>query len=165
MYRLSGKIIASILGAIFMFLACPDCSTEALSTESVSFEVDSTTAEEQMSIEDIRLIALVTIAEAEGECELGKRLVIDTILNRKDSPHFPNTICEVVYQPNQFTSMWNGRVDRCEVTEDICQLVREELYLRTNNDCIFFTAGNYSEYGIPMFQVENHYFSSYEWEV
>ena len=80
-----------------------------------------------ISNEEIELIALVTMAEAEGECEEGKRLVIDTILNRVDSEHFPNTISEVIYQPHQFSSMWNGRVDRCYVNEDICQLVKEEL--------------------------------------
>ena len=112
--------------------------------------------------EDIELIALVTMAEAEGECEEGKRLVIDTILNRVDSEHFPNTVYDVIYQTNQFSSMWNGRVDRCEVREDICQLVREEITSRTNYEVMFFTAGEYSEYGVPMFQVEHHYFSSYD---
>lgn len=115
-----------------------------------------------LSAEEVNLIALVTMAEAEGECEEGKRLVIDTILNRVDSEHFPNTIYEVIYQPSQFSSMWNGRVDRCEVREDICQLVREEAKVRTNYEVMFFTAGNYGKYGTPMFQVENHYFSSYE---
>ena len=75
---------------------------------------------EGVSEKDIELIALVTMAEAEGECEKGKRLVIDTILNRVDSKHFPDTVYDVVYQKNQFTSMWNGRVDRCYVKEDIC---------------------------------------------
>lgn len=89
---------------------------------------------EEMSKEDVELIALVTMAEAEGECEEGKRLVIDTILNRVDSEHFPDTVYEVIYQPNQFSSMWNGRVDRCEVREDICGLVYEELESRTNYD-------------------------------
>lgn len=112
--------------------------------------------------EDIELIALVTMAEAEGECEEGKRLVIDTILNRVDSEHFPDTVHDVIYQPNQFSSMWNGRVDRCEVREDICQLVREELISRMNYEVMFFTAGEYSAYGVPMFQVEHHYFSSYD---
>lgn len=112
--------------------------------------------------EEIELIALVTMAEAEGECEEGKRLVIDTILNRVDSSYFPDTIHEVVYQPNQFSSMWNGRLDRCEVKEDICQLVREELESRYNSDCVFFRAHRYSDYGTPMFQVGGHYFSSYE---
>lgn len=116
----------------------------------------------KMSREDVELIALVTMAEAEGECEEGKRLVIDTILNRVDSEHFPDTVYEVIYQPNQFSSMWNGRVDRCEVREDICDLVYEELESRRNYDVVFFTAGEYSAYGVPMFQVENHYFSKYE---
>lgn len=118
--------------------------------------------EELLSEEDISLIALVTMAEAEGECEKGKRLVIDTILNRMDSEHFPDTAYGVIYQPYQFSSMWNGRVNRCEVKEDICQLVQEELEIRTNYDVIFFTAGCCSDYGVPMFRVENHYFSSYE---
>lgn len=115
-----------------------------------------------MSQEDIELIALVTMAEAEGECEEGKRLVIDTILNRVDHERFPNTVSDVIYQPHQFTSMHNGRVDRCYVKEDICQLVREELNSRTNTDTIFFHAGKYSNYGSPLIQVGNHYFSSYE---
>lgn len=112
--------------------------------------------------EDIELIALVTMAEAEGECEEGKRLVIDTILNRVDSVYFPDTVHGVIYQANQFSSMWNGRVDKCFADDDICQLVEEELQSRTNVDTIFFTAGGYGKYGTPMFQVGNHYFSSYE---
>lgn len=115
-----------------------------------------------LSNNEIELIALVTMAEAEGECEEGKRLVIDTILNRMDSEYFPDTPYDVIYQPHQFSSMWNGRVDRCEVREDICQLVKEELKSRLNYDVMFFTAGCYSNYGVPMFQIENHYFSSYK---
>lgn len=110
---------------------------------------------------EIELIALVTMAEAEGESELGKRLVIDTILNRVDSNRFPDTVRGVVYQPHQFTSMWNGRVDRCEVRDDICQLVREELVSRTNREVVFFRTDYYSKYGTPVFQVGNHCFSKY----
>lgn len=111
--------------------------------------------------EDVELLALLAMAEAEGESEKGKRLVIDTVLNRVDSPYFPNTISEVIYQPNQFTSMWNGRIERCEVRDDICQLVIEEMECRTNNDIVFFNAGKYSIYGDPLFKEGNHYFSGY----
>lgn len=121
--------------------------------------------EESYSIseEDIRLIALVTMAEAEGESELGKRLVIDTILNRVDSdnPYYPDTVHDVIYQKHQFEAVWNGRIDRCYVMDDIVQLVKEELQSRTNYDVMFFRTLHYSEYGIPMFQEGNHYFSSY----
>lgn len=133
---------------------------EAAPAESV--EINESEDICPLSDDDVELIALVTMAEAEGECEEGKRLVIDTILNRVDSKHFPNTVYDVIYQKNQFSSMWNGRVERCEVRDDICELVREEAAERTNHDVIFFTAGQYSKYGTPMFCVENHYFSSYE---
>lgn len=38
--------------------------------------------------EEIELMAIVTMAEAEGESEYGKRLVIDTILNRVEQDGF-----------------------------------------------------------------------------
>ena len=114
-----------------------------------------------MTREDIELIALITMAEAEGESEYGKRLVIDTILNRVDSSYFPNSVYSVIYQKNQFTSVWNCRLDRCYVDSDICQLVIEEVANRTNYDCLYFTAGGYGKYGTPLFKVGNHYFSSY----
>lgn len=124
-------------------------------------EAEETVDEPIISVsnEDIELLALITMAEAEGESEEGKRMIIDTILNRVDSERFDNTISEVIYAPNQFTSMWNGRVDRCYVADDICQLVIEELTNRTNYDVLYFTAYQYGAYGTPMFQIGNHYFS------
>ena len=128
----------------------------------VKIEEKEDILEVSMPEEDVRLIALVTMAEAEGESEYGKRLVIDTILNRIDSGYFPDTAKEVIYQPSQFSSMWNGRVDKCSVEDDICELVREEIANRKNSEVIFFTAGKYGNYGVPMFREGNHYFASYE---
>lgn len=108
------------------------------------------------------MIALVTMAEAEGESELGQRLVIDTILNRVDADTHPDTVHGVIYQNGQFTSMANGRVDRCYVKDEIRELVVEEMESRMNYDTIFFQAGDYSKYGTPLFSEGNHYFSSYE---
>lgn len=129
---------------------------EPATTRMSTTKIDKT---EGVTEEDIKLLALVTMAEAEAEPELGKRLVIDTILNRVDSKKFPNTIKGVIYQRSQFTSMTNGRVDRCEVREDIVQLVREELESRTNYHVIYFRTGHYHPYGTPMFSIGNHYFS------
>ena len=51
--------------------------------ETVSaVEIEEYVEDTLLPLEDIELIAIVTMAEAEGECEEGKRLVIDTILNR-----------------------------------------------------------------------------------
>lgn len=180
------RAIAVILTVIFLTIFCvamtggsknkntePEATwneTVATVTESAmanvpTFTVEPTVAEEwlyPLCEDEINLIALVTMAEAEGETELGKRLVIDTILNRVDSPHYPDNVTDVIYEKNQFSSMWNGRIDRCYIMPEIVDLVKEELLERTNYDCIFFTAGGYSKYGKPMFQECCHYFSSYE---
>ena len=126
--------------------------------------IEIKTLEQQCPYSDkeIELIALVTLAEAEGECEEGKRLVIDTILNRIDSPYFPDSVEDVIYQKNQFSSMWDDRYTRVTVTEDICDLVRDEIRSRKDANVIFFTADHYGQYGEPMYSIGNHYFSSYE---
>lgn len=112
-----------------------------------------------ISDNDIDLIALVTMAEAEGESELGKRRVIDTILNRFESDLFPDSIEDVIYQKNQFTSMWNGRIEKCYIDDTIRQLVVEELDCRRDDKVIYFTAGWYGKYGTPTYRVGHHYFS------
>ena len=135
--------------------------TSAEENEEPNPEPEILSEEPIMSEDDIELIALVTMGEAEGECEEGKRLVIDTILNRVDYDlYFPNTVKDVIYQRNQFECVTNGRLNRCYVDEYFCQLVREELEYRTNYDVMYFRADRYGEYGTPMFQVGNHYFSS-----
>lgn len=48
--------------------------------------------------DEIKLIAKLVEAEAGNQSELGKRLVIDTVLNRVDHPNFPDTVNAVVYQ-------------------------------------------------------------------
>lgn len=112
-----------------------------------------------MSDDEIELLALVTMAEAEGESEYGQRVVIDTILNRIDNERFDNSLYEVIYAPGQFSSVHNGRINRCYVNNDIRQLVIDELINRTNDEVLYFTAGHYSEYGTPLFCEGNHYFS------
>lgn len=135
---------------------------EPITIAEVTAEPIEVEEEELISREELELLALVTMAEAEGESEEGKRLVIDTVLNRVDSDlsYFPDTITEVIYQKDQFTSMWNGRVDKCYVDEEICQLILEELEYRTNYDVLYFHADKYGKYGTPLFSVGNHYFSS-----
>lgn len=108
---------------------------------------------------EFELLALVAVAEAEGESELGKRLVIDTVLNRVDSPYFPDTIEDVIWQKSQFESMWNGRADRCVVTDDIRKLVSQEIRDRTNDRVVYFRTKHFSSYGHPLFQEGAHYFS------
>lgn len=110
--------------------------------------------------EEIDLIALVTMGEAEGEPIEGKRLVIDVILNRLDSERFADTVDGVIYAKNAFECMWNGRIDRCQVRDDIRQLVIDELLSRTNYEVLYFRTDHYHKFGTPVTKVGNHYFST-----
>ena len=136
-----------------------ETTTEVETEPETEITTESPAPEYSMSQSDIELIALVTMAEAEGESELGKRLVIDTILNRIDSDSYPNTATGVIYQKGQFSSMWNGRVDRCYVRDDIVELVKEELQQRTNSDVLYFKMYSYHNWGTPILKEGCHYFS------
>lgn len=134
----------------------PDETSMTVFNENID---NSPVIEYRLSDSDIDLIALITMAEAEGECEEGQRLVIDVILNRLEFECFSDTVYEIVYRPKQFTSTVNGRVDRCYVKDSIRQLVIEELEFQTNYDIVYFRAGHYG-CGTPAFKVGNHYFST-----
>lgn len=132
--------------------------TPIIAESEVNEEIDSGLT---LSEEDIQLIAWVTMAEAEGEPVEGKRLVIDTLLNRIEDDGFPDSAHGVVYQKNQFEAMWNGRSDRCSATDEVVELVREELVNRTDSEVLWFRSGHYHTFGTPVRSVGNHYFSTY----
>lgn len=163
--KLNTSILRCSLLPIFMIAAMMNSQSTLYNmhnvNEPVIAEVEIEETINGLTSFDIDLIALVTMAEAEGECEYGKRLVIDTILNRMNHDYWPDTVYDVIYQPSQFSSIWNGRVDRCYVMDDIRELVVEEVKNRSNYDVVFFTADKYGKYGTPMFQVGNHYFARY----
>lgn len=109
--------------------------------------------------DSIYFLAVCVMAEAEGESELGKRLVIDTVLNRAAHPDFPDTVWEVISHPNAFTSYWDGRMDKAEPAQEIYRLISEELCNQTNEEVLYFRAGDWPEYGTPLIQEGEHYFS------
>jgi N-acetylmuramoyl-L-alanine amidase len=105
-----------------------------------------------------QLIARVVYAESWIEGEYGWRLVADVILNRMESDRFPNDIWAVIAQKNQFETWSNGRISRAPVKDEIVDIVLEEMGHRTDSTILFFTAGGYNEYCVPMYQYKHHYF-------
>lgn len=109
---------------------------------------------------DINLMARMVQAEAGGQCEEGQRLVIDCVLNRVGSEYFPDTATDVILAPGQFAVVENGAIQKAQPTDEIYDLIRQELNERTNYDVIYFTAGGYNPSGEPWAQVGDHYFST-----
>ena len=102
---------------------------------------------------EIVLIGKLVHHEAENQSELGKRLVIDTVLNRVESPDFPDTVDEVISQPGQY----------CDPSDypprEIYTLVAEEIYMRTNDKVLYFKTKNYHKFAKPIVKEGDHYFS------
>ena len=132
-------------------------SVRTVDPVTLAYEQPKTT----LSQSEIELIARITMAEAEGESEMGQRLVIDTILNRVEHEKFPDTVYDVIHQKNQFSVVGSERLKRCYAKESIVALVKEELANRTNSEVVFFRGGHYGKYGTPLFQVGGHYFPKY----
>lgn len=112
--------------------------------------------------DEIKLIAKLVEAEAGNQSELGKRLVIDTVLNRVDHPNFPDTVNAVVYQPYQYSPATSGAIDLYTATEENIRLVEEEIERRTESEVVYFQGGGYPSYGVPLYCIGDHYFSSYD---
>ena len=110
---------------------------------------------------ELELLAAVVEAEAGNQDMIGKRLVVDVVLNRVDSPLFPDTITEVLEQPGQFTTMWNGAVEDAgyHMQQDDCDAVMMEVTgKRLDYDIYFFTAGEYNASCKPAYIHGDHYF-------
>ncbi len=60
--------------------------------------------------QDLNLLARLIHAEAEGEPFIGKVAVGAVIINRLKDASFPNSIPEIIYQPQQFSPVSNGRL-------------------------------------------------------
>lgn len=59
---------------------------------------------------DINLLAQAVYGEARGEPYDGQVAVAAVILNRLDSPTFPNTVAGVIFEPLAFTAVADGQI-------------------------------------------------------
>lgn len=110
---------------------------------------------------ELELLAAVVEAEAGNQDMTGKRLVVDVVLNRVDSPLFPDTITEVLEQPGQFSTMWNGAVEDAGYhmqEDDYTAVMMEVTGMRLDYDIYYFTAGEYNDSCKPAYIHGDHYF-------
>ncbi|MCM2532433.1 cell wall hydrolase [Neobacillus pocheonensis] len=77
------------------------------------------------------LLARLVRAEAESEPYEGKVAVAEVVLNRVESPEFPNTIKDVIYAPGQFQPVSNGEINK-PANSDSIKAVNEALTKNRN---------------------------------
>lgn len=84
-------------------------SNEELRTET-PIEPTSVNVPNGFSQNDMELMAQAVYGEARGEPYEGQVAVAAVILNRLQSPIFPNTISSIIYEPLAFTAVADGQI-------------------------------------------------------
>ncbi|WP_026561519.1 cell wall hydrolase [Bacillus sp. J37] len=82
------------------------------SRPAVASRGETISSKVNISEADIDLLARIVRAEAQSEPFEGKVAVASVVLNRVDSPKFPDTIRDVIYQSGQFQPVSNGEINK-----------------------------------------------------
>lgn len=123
-------------------------------------------SEEETILEEIvygNMEAVATIVQAEaGNQDLdGMRLVADVVLNRMDSPKFPNEVWDVIYQDGQFGPTVDGALEKAGwyICEDVWKEVEMEWdrESRLNSGILYFNTT--WDNGSNPFKHGDHWFS------
>ena len=137
-----------------------NAATEAVVSEVVE-QLANNSPEVGSDFGDLDLLAALVWAEA-GDQPIPEGLcyVCDVVLNRVDSPAWPNTIADVIYQPGQFSVVSNGALDRAYLNcpQVAYDAVISQLQNRWNSQIQFFSMG-YNANGTVAFVHGTHYYS------
>lgn len=110
--------------------------------------------------DEVYLLAHLIEAEAGDQDLYGRRLVADVVLNRVDSSAWPNTIYDVIFQPYQFSVIFDGAFDRVanRVTQtSLDAAIIEYFNPRIDYGIIYFGMEQYN--GTGFWKYGDHWFS------
>lgn len=86
--------------------------------------------------DEITMLQKIAICEANIDGEEGMAYVIKTVMNRVESDKFPNSIKDVIYQKNQFSTIKSGAYDKAKPTEESLNAYYKALEM--DNEALFF---------------------------
>ena len=116
--------------------------------------------QEEIFLGELELLAQLVEAEAGNQEFEGKCLVVDVILNRVESPDFPNTISEVIFQEGQFSVIKNGAFEKAawHMQESDYAAVMCEVQMHQNKDVLYFNNCSIVAGTGRKFKVGDHWF-------
>lgn len=114
--------------------------------DSLHALVAAISPEEQLS-GDLHCLAQAIYFEARGEELSGQLAVARVIMNRTQSPLFPDSYCSVITQPAQFSFVRKGRIPQAPEhsrawhrAKAIAHIAHDELWESEAQDALFFHA-------------------------
>lgn len=124
------KYVANIAGLKSTW----DNETQLLSIDTyevTSVEITASTepliVKPEIDEEELELLAKIIYAESGHESYEGQVAVGSVILNRVQDDRFPDTIRDVIYQPNQFGPARTGQLDKIKPSDDALRAAEQVL--------------------------------------
>lgn len=108
----------------------------------------------------MEILARCVEAEAGDQSIDVKRAVISVILNRVDDEDWPDTISEVIADPYEFATYWNGRMDEVTPSATTYEAISMEMETRSYPGLFYFDMDAYLPYGTPYARMGDLYFST-----
>ena len=118
----------------------------------------------EMYYDDLENLALATMAECgfvkSDECI---RATADVMINRVDSPNFPDSFYGVFSQPGQYSTF--RLYNTINPTDRVYTICREQLeYFWVHGEtqhpgAFYFRTNHYHNFGRPLYQIGPHYFT------
>lgn len=117
-------------------------------------------ANNQKYAAEIEMLARCVEAEAGNQSIDVKRAVISVILNRTEDADWPDTISEVIADPYEFATYWNGRMNEVEPSISTYEAISLEMETRSYPGLYYFDMDKYLQYGTPYKKMGDLYFST-----
>lgn len=117
-------------------------------------------ANNQKYAAEMEILARCVEAEAGNQSIDVKRAVIAVIMNRVDDDAWPNTISEVIEEPYEFATYWNGAMDEAEPSVSTYEAISLEMETRSYRGLFYFDMNSYLPYGTPYARMGDLYFST-----
>ena len=117
-------------------------------------------ANNQKYAAEIEILARCVEAEAGDQRIDVKRAVISVILNRTEDADWPDTISEVIADPYEYATYWNGRMNEVEPSISTYEAISLEMETRSYPGLFYFDMDDYLPYGTPYVKMGNLYFST-----
>lgn len=110
------NLILTLATAMAIFTSQTTSGDEVDSLITYDKETLTALAEQvDVKVRDLECLASVIYHESRGEPKKGKIAVGHVVLNRVNHQHYPDTICEVIFQPVQFTGLKRIKYDEASM--------------------------------------------------
>ncbi len=114
------------------------------------------------SAEETELLKKIATAEAGNQGEDGMWMVMSVVINRRGRDPWPATLKEVVLEPQQFTSVSNGSINKVTEYSEACERALERILIGdVAPEIIAFEtkeSNELDEYFWPAFTYKGHKF-------